>query len=98
MSLYQHAGKQKIKRPYVRVLSNSEEKKIEQNRQIMWLIGFKTFKQLSLCEYEKYEKESNYRRQHIEGGQICNWGTTLIFPQIICLLSNIVSVQLFHLS
>ncbi len=82
MSLYQHAGKQKIKRRYVRVLCNSEEKKIEQNHQIMWLIGFKTFKQLSLCEYEKNEKESNYRRQQIEGGRYVIEEQLSFFPKL----------------
>lgn len=29
-------------------------------------------KLLSLYEYEKYEKESNYQWWQIEGGRICN--------------------------
>ncbi len=76
MSLYQHGGKQKIKRPYVRVLCNSEEKKIEQNRQIMWLIGFKTFKQLSLCEYE------NMKRKAITEGNILKGDRYVIEEQL----------------
>lgn len=34
----------------------------------MWQMDSKTFKLLSLYEYKKYEKESNYQCRPIEGG------------------------------
>lgn len=55
-------------------------------------------KLLSLYEYEKYEKESNYQWRQIEGGGYVIEEQISFPPQIICLLTNMVSVQLFHLS
>lgn len=55
-------------------------------------------KLLSSCEYEQYKKKAISNGSRLKGDGCVIEEQISFFPQIICLLANIVSALLFHLS